>query len=653
MTNHNHGAVAQWAAIRGFSKDTLRRAEVLPDGDRLRFPMLDEVGNVTGYELRRADNKPFQSDNGTGQKSLTNQGGHKGLFYSAPLPETDPVIVVEGLPDYLSILEAKHNAVVATGGAGPGRNVKDSLAELMRNRSIVLIPDVDESGQQWTRVVGRLLAGVGCDIRIVELPNGDKDIDDFLRGKDDKPGALAELLAVALPWHDATLDAVVDGVVERTDIGRARLFISQHGPELRYCKPWQTWLHYDGARWNRDDVLAVRALAEKTVQGIAVDAANISDSKARAGALDYARRCCSQRTLDAMLKLAEHQAAVKPDIFDTDPWLLNVRNGTINLRAGELRPHNPDDLITQLAPVDYDPGAECPLWLNFLGDIMDNNAGLIDYLQRIAGYALTGDVREHKLFVLYGTGSNGKSTFVNTLLHVVGDYSVQTEPELLLLARSEKHPTGLTDLRGARLAVSAEIESGRKLAEVLVKQLTGGDRITARRMWENFSEFDPTHKLLVSTNHKPVITGTDHAIWRRIALIPFTVTIPDEAQDKTLPEKLLAEAPGILNWCLQGCVGWQLHGLVEPNEVKVATDAYKSEQDILGDFLDECCETGSRKTVTSRELRRVYELWCERNGETPLKTTGFGRRLTERGLKKQRSGQARSWVGIGLRNDTL
>ncbi|MGH7378091.1 MAG: DNA primase family protein, partial [Candidatus Methylomirabilales bacterium] len=274
--------------------------------------------------------------------------------------------------------------------------------------------------------------------------------------------------------------------------------------------------------------------AKETVGSMYLEAAAQPDQDLRAALAAHAMKCESDSRIRAMLSLAESEPGVpvEPGAFDADPWLFNCLSGTLDLRTGELRPHRREDLLTKLAPVDYDPGAKAPTWTAFLDHIMAGNREVIEYLQRAVGHALTGDVREQVLQFLHGTGANGKTTFLNAILDAVGDYGKQAAPELLTIKYGTEHPTGLADLRGCRFVASIEVEEGKRLAEVLVKQLTGGDRLKARFMRENFFEFTPTHKIFLAVNHKPVIRGTDHAIWRRIRLVPFTVTIPDAEQDK-------------------------------------------------------------------------------------------------------------------------
>lgn len=360
----------------------------------------------------------------------------------------------------------------------------------------------------------------------------------------------------------------------------------------------------------------------------------------------------------AMLHLAEAEkdVVILPEDMDADPWLFNVRNGTLDLRTGQLRPHRREDRITKLADVDFDADARCPNWLATLGKFFDRpdpgaKADLIEYFQRLCGYAMTGVVYEQIMPVAYGNGSNGKSTILGALLDVFGsDYAMKCPPDLLMAKKGDSHPTDRTDLFGRRLVVAIESESGRRLNETMVKELTGGDRIRARRMREDFWEFSPTHKLVMATNHKPRITGRDNGIWRRIKLVPFTVTVSGSEANLKMPELLRTEAPGILAWCVHGCLKWQAGGLTEPAEVSEATASYRQEQDVIGVFLEEKIVRIPGIRVKASQLYTAYQAWCQASGEVTMTQTMFGTTLAECGIERIRSGGI--WYsGIGLRDD--
>ncbi|TDA70639.1 MAG: DNA primase [Clostridia bacterium] len=437
-----------------------------------------------------------------------------------------------------------------------------------------------------------------------------------------------------------------------TDLGNAQRLVAAHGQDLRYCHPWGKWLVWNGQQWQVDNTAEVMRRAKDTVRGMYGEAAHIDNEKERREFLQFVLKSESRDRLAATVTLAASEPGIPvlPGELDRDPWLLNCANGTVDLRTGELRPHRREDMLSKMTPVAYDPEAACPRWEAFLERIMAGNERLITFLQRAVGYSLTASTREQVFFLLYGTGANGKSVFLTTLQAVLGDYATQAAPDLLLAKKGERHPTEVADLLGKRLVVATETESGRRLAESLVKQLTGGDKLKARRMREDFFEFEATHKLWLATNHKPRVRGTDYAIWRRIRLIPFNVTIPVEEQDKSLPDKLREELPGILRWAVEGCLAWQREGLGVPDEVKAATDAYRQEQDVLAAFLEDCCIINPLAKAAAKDIYQTYLAWCEENGERPMSQRDLGMQLTERGFDRFRGGKSGGivWRGIGL-----
>ena len=331
--------------------------------------------------------------------------------------------------------------------------------------------------------------------------------------------------------------------------------------------------------------------------------------------------------------------------------LLNCPNGTLDLQTGRLLKHDRADLLTKRIEVKYDSNAECPRWLAFLNRIMDGDQELILFLQRAVGYTLTGGVAEQCLFFMLGTGRNGKSTFIETLLALLGDYGQKAPTEMLMFkGNGGGIPNDLARLPGARLVVAAEVEQGRRLAESTVKDLTGGDTITARFLRQEFFDFTPTHKVWMYGNHKPVIKGTDEGIWRRIHLIPFAVQIPVSEQDPNLKAKLAEELPGILAWAVRGCLDWQKHGLSVPESVKEATADYRAEMDVVSAFIEECCTTGQNHYAKWKELYAAYTDWCNVNGERAESGKRFGNTLTERGYKADNgTGNVAIRWGLGLK----
>ncbi len=456
----------------------------------------------------------------------------------------------------------------------------------------------------------------------------------------------------SLPWREVvsiakSVGRYAPGSLPRTDTGNAERLVGRHGHDLAHVHG-VGWLVWAGARWRRDETGEVERRAKESVRSIHEEAAQVADHERRKAFSKWAVASESVGRIRAMIALAKSEPGIplKADQLDPDPWLLNVRNGTLDLRTGDLRPHDRGDLITKLAPVEHDPDAKAPVWEKFLGQILPN-AAVRRFLQRYAGYSLTGDVSEQILLFLYGSGANGKSTLLNTLLEVMGDYAQQAAPELLTIKRGA-HPTELADLQGARFVASVEVEEGKRMAESLVKQMTGGDRIKARYMRHDFFEFEPTHKIWLAANHQPVVRGTDHAIWRRIKLVPFEVTIPEPERDPKLPERLRAELPGVLAWAVRGCLEWQREGLGEPEEVRAATDAYREDMDPLREFFEEGCVFREDAWTASSDIRSAYQGWARETGERPLEWQIVAGRLKERGCHEKRRHRGRGWQGVQL-----
>jgi len=477
------------------------------------------------------------------------------------------------------------------------------------------------------------------------------------------PG-LPKKIAKFLGWEQVNYDGASFAVLGRlkrpgsfnlTEMGNAERFVADHGGNVRYCYAWSRWLVWTGVRWERDEGGKVHRLAKETVRGIYQEAAAAADENRRKALAQHATRSEAEAKIRAMLELAKSEVPVSTDELDANPWLLNCNNGTIDLRTGELREHRREDLITKLAPVDYDADAEAPEWAKFLADVLPSVA-LRAFVQRAAGYSLTADTRERILFILHGMGRNGKSTFLEALREVLGaddGYAMKTPAETLMAKPTGGIPNDVARLNGARFVSAAETEANRRLAEALVKEITGNDTISARFMRAEWFDFKPTHKVWLATNHKPEIKGTDPAIWDRIRLVPFTVRIPDDAVDLALPGKLKAEIAGILSWAVEGCLEWQREGLGNPEEVRAATDAYRQEMDTLARFIEDRCVLAPNAQVDATPLFNAFKEWCVDVNETPGSQKSFGMRLKERGFEDDRDSRTRRkvWRGIGLFTD--
>lgn len=436
----------------------------------------------------------------------------------------------------------------------------------------------------------------------------------------------------------------------QTDLGNAERLVSHQGQNLHYCYAFGSWLTWDGSRWTPDNKGEPIRLAKEVVRSIYAEASQEDDDRERKALADHATRSEASARIQSMIYLAKSEPGIPilPSDLDTNPMLLNCANGTVDLHTGELREHRREHLITKITPIPYIRDADCPIWLSLLDRVFDGNKSLMSFVQRAVGYSLTADDSEQIFFILHGAGANGKTTLLTAIMDVLGEYALNTPTETLMLKQRGAIPNDVARLRGARLISANEAEEGQRLAESLLKQLTGGDIVTARFLHGEFFDFKMSGKIWLRTNHKPTIRGTDHAIWRRVRLIPFTVTIPDEEQDKHLPEKLLTELPGILSWAIQGCLDWQQTGLGMPDEIKQATAKYRGEMDILGTFLEECCILSQATETRAGDLYKTYTTWCGESGERAVSQTVFGRRMTERGFDKYKDRTGWQYVGIGV-----
>lgn len=420
------------------------------------------------------------------------------------------------------------------------------------------------------------------------------------------------------------------GSFHLTDLGNARRLVTFHGRDLRYCHPWGKWLTWTGKRWAVDDSGEVDRRAKDVTRELWREVAECDDSDERKELATWARSCESSARIRSMIDLARSEPGVPvlPEDMDRNPWLFNCTSGTIDLRTGDELEHRREDLICQCALADYEPDMPAPIWEAFVHRIFDGKADLIRFVRRLLGWCLTGDVSEQLLPFFHGAGANGKSVLVGAVQGILGpDYAMKAPPDLLMMRGGDSHPTERADLFRKRFVACVETEDGRRLAESLVKELTGGDRVRARRMREDFWEFSPTHKIVLASNHKPRIRGTDHGIWRRVRLVPFDVTIPEGERDKQLPSKLEAEYPGILAWLVRGCLEWQRDGLGCPPEVMAATDRYRRSEDVVSQFVEECCRLNDSDRESAGALYATYKRWATEQGDRPMTQRRFGEQL--------------------------
>jgi putative DNA primase/helicase len=441
---------------------------------------------------------------------------------------------------------------------------------------------------------------------------------------------------------DGAPEAILD-----SDMANAARLIARHGRDLRYTTA-RGWFAWDGRRWAVDEKeLRVQALAKETAKSIFAEIESAAD---RAAIFRHARRSQSKASIDNMVWLARSEPGVPAAIaeFDVDGWLLNVANGTLDLRTGELHTHRRTDLISNIVEITFDTAAECELWDSFLWRVTDRNDQLYAYLRRFVGYLLVGDMSDQSLHFLYGLGANGKSVFCEVLMRLLGEYAIAVSPDLIMLKRHGGIPNDVARLRGIRAALMNETGQGSRFDEAKLKDLTGGDTLTGRFLHQEFFDFRPTHRIVIRGNHKPVINGTDEGIWRRLRLVPFTVTIPEDERDHQLLSKLEAELPGILNWAVHGCREWQIEGLKPPPIIADAVRAYREESDTLGRFITESCEARNLAQVRSSAFFKCYQEFAERAGERWIASKDLPNEMQRRGFEWKRSKHGSVFQGLEL-----
>lgn len=664
---------------RGVSPDTARRNCLHTAAGALVIPYADlRTGTYNCYALRRPHTPPVRD--GKPVKYIAPAGEPSRPYFPAECRAAllDPAIdlfLTEGPLKALALAQGGYTVIALQGVwnwkiAGTDDLLPDLAAVPLAGRKVYIVFDQDEKpatrqhvAEARRRLARALLRAGAMEVRNVELPpgpGGEKlGVDDFLvtHGAD----AFGKLVAAAVNLTaESTAVPPLTKDEGRTDVANAARLVAKHGENVRWVGPWDKFVVWYNTRWKTDDQLAIDLMAKDVADDLfseiasAFKAGGATDGRTVNAMYAHAKHGSTKDGVRNMIALAKSELAIGPDVLDRDPWLLNVENGTLDLRAGALRPHRREDWITKVAPVTFDPAAASPQWKRFLHTVFAGSAELIGYVRRLVGYCLTGDTSEHLLPFLYGRGANGKSTFVEILMKLLGaHYAMKAAPDLLMAKRGESHPTDRADLFGKRFVACVETEEGKRLAESLTKELTGGDRVRARRMREDFWEFTPTHHVWLVGNHRPTIVGTDNGIWRRVKLIPFNVVIPDEKQDKRLPAKLAAELSGILNWALAGCLDWQRGGMREPDLVRAATHEYAAEQDEIGRFLSERCEMCEQFVTAGGDLFAAFQQAVPNSG---ISNHAFGARLRQKGLmnhdstgKQYRDRQGRyAWKGLRL-----
>jgi len=623
----------------------------------------DEAGQLL-FQTVRFSPKDFQQRQPDGQGNwIYNLKGVRRVLYHLPeLLAADPanwVFVDEGEKDVETL--RRHGMVATCNPMGAGK-WRAEYAQFLRYRRVAILVDNDKPGRDHGQDVAKSLQGVAAEVKLVDLPGLPEkgDVSDWLA----LGHQVAELVALvnATPeWAPAPAPTAASAAVaavrfNRTDLGNARWLVALHGQDLRYCHPSKEWYVWDGRRWGKDATAEVIRRAKATVATIYAEAASAVDDDERKAIAKHAMASEDAKRIRSMVAMAESEPGIPvlPAQLDANPWLFNCLNGTVDLKTGALCPHRREDLLTRLAPIEYWADAQLDLWGKFLQDATGGDAELAAFLQRAAGYSLTGLTTEEVLFFVHGPAAAGKSTFLETLKAHMGDYATTADFETFLIRRDvgSARPD-IARLAGSRFVASIEVDQGKKLAEGLVKMLTGGDTVTARHLYQSAFEFQPAFKLWLAANHAPAISEDDEAMWRRVLRVPFEREVPKSQRDpmvKLTLKDCQKAGPAVLAWAVRGCLEWQQKGLGVPTAVEKATADLRRTMDKLQDFIDDCCVLDAQAHVEAGCLRKVYEEWAKERGETQLlKGRAWGEKLKARGCQRDRgTGGVHIWRGIRL-----
>ena len=659
IAGHYHLDVQRdFGRVLDAAEDLVGRAPpMLPRKARKKEPVTDELGPATAkwdylsadsellacvyrYEPagRRKEFRPWDA-----KRRKMSPPDPRPLYNLPGISGAERVVLAEGEKSAEALIELGLCGTTAMGGAAAPTEKTDWSP--LAGKQVLIWPDRDKPGWEYALRAADAVLAAGATSCAVLMPPSDKSegwdaADALIEGFDVAAFLDAGERVVMQPEANLT-EPPQDGerAVWASEDFLALAFTRLYGYDWRFVSLWGKWLVWTGQRWHSEATL----FALHLIRHVCREASHKADSPRLAGKL------ASSATVAGVERMArtDRRHAATAEEWDADPWLLNTPGGVVDLRSGRMREHSRDDRMTKIMTAT--PRGHCPTWKAFIAQVTGGDVERQAYLQRMAGYCLTGCTHEHALFFLFGTGANGKSVFINTLSALMGDYAANAPMDTFMETRSDRHPTDLAGLRGARLVSSIETEQGRRWAESKIKALTGGDKISARFMRQDFFDFIPQFKLLIAGNHKPAIRNLDEAMRRRLHLIPFTVTIPPEQRDKALSQKLLAERDGILAWMVDGCLAWQREGLRPPKSVLEATDEYFESEDALGHWMEARCQLHVSAKALISDLYADWRDWAERAGEYVGSVRRFTESLEARRFQRYRAtGGARGFLGLNL-----
>lgn len=651
--HHRLDAQHDFARVLEEASRQLGRARILPATKLKKAPPTDDLGPATAkWDYLDADGQliavVYRYDPPGGKKEFRPWDAKRRkmappeprpLYHQPGIATADTVVLVEGEKCAQALIDAGIVATTAMHGANAPVDKTDWTP--LAGKTILIWPDRDKPGWDYADAASHAILAAGARSCSILYPPEDKlegwDAADAINDDFDVDGFLRAGACLPVAPQAPAVDFA--GLNWRSDDGLASAFTRRHGDDWRYCAAWGKWFVWTGQRWNEDRTLGVCNLVRHVCRIASERAEKPNDQNKLASAATAA-------AVERFTRSDPTHAATT-DEWDADPWAFNTPGGIVDLRTGRVSAHHRGARQTRLATAT--PRGDCQRWRAFLVDVTGGDDDLQAYLQRMAGYCLTGATSAHALFFLYGTGANGKSVFVNVLATILGDYATNAPMDTFMEARGDRHPTDLAGLRGARFVASVETEQGRRWNESKIKAITGGDKVSARFMRQDFFEYTPQFKLVIAGNHKPAIRNVDEAMKRRMHLIPFTVTIPPERRDLKLTERLLAERDGILAWALAGCLQWQRTGLQPPASVVSATEEYFEAEDAQGQWIGERTEPNPNAFELTRDLYLDWKDWADGNGEFVGSIKRFSADLSARGYPQKRNGSGqRGFVGLRL-----
>ncbi|WP_169717786.1 DNA primase [Sporomusa silvacetica DSM 10669] len=567
----------------------------------------------------------------------------------AAIERNQTIYIVEGCKDAENIIKLGMVATCNSGGAGKWTVLHSKYFTAGCN--VVVLPDNDIPGHDHAQSVARQLHERSCHIKVVNLPDlpPKGDVSDWLNTGHTHDELLR--LVESAPYWEPVQAEPVNGPkhFHYTELGSAERLLYQNAEDIRFCPELNLFLVWDGKRWKKDTDGGIKRLAMQMVRGM-YDVSNVTEPEVQ---LKWAKTCESRAKLESIVELTKALPGVPISINELDQgkYLVNCLNGTIDLKTGKLLPHAKEHNITHLLPFEYrsyDADSDCRRWVQFLCEITDNNLEIMRYLWKVAGLCLSGDTSEHVLNIFYGAeGRNGKGVFIQVLQDILGELQCNLPFATFEPKNAGGIPCDIAAMAGKRLVIAQESNEGKRIDEATVKSLTGGDMLTGRFMRCDFFQFKPTHKIIMSTNNRPVIKETSNAIWARLRLIPFEVSF-EGREDRRLIDKLQKELPEIFAWCVAGFAEWQREGLEPPECIKQVCREYRAKEDVIQIFIDECCTTNENVSAAAKDLYDTFITWAARNGEKPITRRVFYDRMESRKFKKYMSNGVTRFKSIGL-----